>query len=37
MPGGIKSLRTEGIGYVAIYKKIEGTWRRVATIELFGS
>jgi hypothetical protein len=32
---GVKSLRMEAIGYVAVYKKIEGTWRRVATIELF--
>jgi hypothetical protein len=37
MPGGVKALplRVEAIGYVAVYKKIEGSWWRVATIELF--
>jgi hypothetical protein len=37
MPDGVKSLREEGIGYVAIYRKIEGAWRRVTTVELFAS
>jgi hypothetical protein len=37
LPDGVKPLRTEQIGYVAIYKKIESTWRRVTIIELFAS
>lgn len=33
----VERLRTEAIGYVAVYKKIERVWRRVTTIELFAS
>jgi hypothetical protein len=35
MSDGIKSLPAGVVGYVAIYKKIEGDWRRVTTVELF--
>jgi hypothetical protein len=35
MPDGVKSLTEQGGGYVAIYRKIEGTWRRVTTVHLF--
>jgi hypothetical protein len=37
MPDGVKSLRGEAIGYVAIYRKIEGAWRRITTVALFAS
>jgi hypothetical protein len=35
MPGGVKALPLRVERYVAVYKKIEGSWWCVATIELF--
>lgn len=35
MPGGVKAPPPCGGDRVAGYKKIEGSWWRVATIELF--
>jgi hypothetical protein len=35
MPDGIKGLTEQGGGYVAIYRKIEGSWRRITTLALF--
>ena len=35
MPDGIKGLTEQGGGYVAIYRKIEGSWRRVRTLARF--
>jgi hypothetical protein len=35
MPDGVKNLPAVGVGYVAIYRKIDGSWRRVTTFYLF--
>lgn len=35
MPDGVKILPHQATGYVASYKKIEGTWRRTTTVTLF--
>ncbi|MGO4716840.1 hypothetical protein [Bradyrhizobium sp. 2TAF24] len=34
-PGGVKNLPVQAVGYVAIYRKMDGRWRRVETIDLF--